>query len=142
MTKKVKSSRQKYQPAIYELPFLGIGYGFFPDRETFDKVLKENGIPLYKFDTDEITYAATIRGHHTTGHSYAFVYAEPMLNDEDIDETKRLGYLAHEAYHVVCFMFECMGEVKPSEEAFAYTLGKVCTNLFNEYFKWKESVSG
>ena len=146
MTKKVKSSKQKFEPRVYELPFMGIGYGLFTNRAEFDKVLKANDIPSYKFDTDTITYAATIRGEYPEGgpskRRYAFVYAEHMLNDDNISEARKLSYLAHEAHHVVQFMFDCMGEDQPSEEAFAYTLGNTCNVLFSEYFRWKESQRG
>ena len=123
-----------------------IAYGLFSCRNDLDAVLKANDIPVYKFDTDEITYAATIRGVHEVSDGlqrrYAFVYAENMLNDDNTDDARKLSYLAHEAHHVVQFMFECMGENQPSEEAFAYTLGNVCNNLFNEYFRLKEFING
>lgn len=146
MTKKAKSSNKLFVPALFELPFMQIAYGLFSCRNDLDMVLKANDIPVYKFDTDEITYAATIRGTHEVSdglqHRYAFVYAENMLNDANIDDARKLSYLAHEAHHIVQFMFECMGETQPSEEAFAYTLGNVCNNLFNEYFRWKEFTNG
>lgn len=146
MTKKAKSSKKTFVPALFELPFMHIAYGLFSCRNDLDAVLKANDIPVYKFDTDEITYAATIRGVHDVSDGlqrrYAFVYAENMLNDDNTDDARKLSYLAHEAHHVVQFMFECMGEVQPSEEAFTYTLGNVCNNLFNEYFRWKEFTNG
>ena len=146
MTKKVKSSKKTFVPALFELPFMHIAYGLFSCRNDLDAVLKANDIPVYKFDTDEITYAATIRGAHEVSDGlqrrYAFVYAENMLNDDNTDDARKLSYLVHEAHHVVQFMFECMGEDKPSEEVFAYTLGNVCNNLFNEYFRWKEFING
>ena len=146
MTKKAKSSNKEFTPGLFELPFMRITYGLFANRNSFDNMLKENDIPVYKFDTDKITYAATIRGSIDVGDGlsqrYAFIYAENMLNDDSASEAQKLSYLAHEAHHVVHYMFECMGEDKPSEEVFAYTLGKVCNNLFNEYFSWKESQRG
>lgn len=146
MTKKAKSSKKTFVPALFELPFMHIAYGLFSCRNDLDAVLKANGIPVYKFDTDEITYAATIRGVHEVSDGlqrrYAFVYAENMLNDDNTDDARKLSYLAHEAHHVVHYMFECMGETQPSEEVFAYTLDKVCNNLFNEYFRWKEFING
>lgn len=146
MTKKVKSSKKTFVPALFELPFMHIAYGLFSCRNDLDAVLKANDIPVYKFDTDEITYAATIRCVHDVSDGlqrrYAFVYAENMLNDDNTDDARKLSYLAREAHHVVQFMFECMGETQPSEEAFAYTLGNVCNNLFNEYFRWKEFING
>lgn len=146
MTKKAKSSKKTFVPALFELPFMHIAYGLFSCRNDLDSVLKANDIPVYKFDTDEITYAATIRGAHEVSDGlqrrYAFVYAENMLNDDNTDDARKLSYLAHEAHHVVQFMFECMGETQPSEGAFAYTLGNVCNNLFNEYFRWKEFMNG
>lgn len=146
MTKKAKSSKKTFMPALFELPFMHIAYGLFSCRNDLDMVLKANDIPVYKFDTDEITYAATIRGVHGVSDGlqrrYAFVYAENMLSDDNVDDARKLSYLAHEAHHVVQFMFECMGETQPSEEAFAYTLGNVCNNLFNEYFRWKEFING
>lgn len=146
MTKKARSSKRTFVPALFELPFMHIAYGLFSCRTELDAVLTANDIPVYKFDTDEITYAATIRGAHDVSDGlqrrYAFVYAENMLNDDNTDDARKLSYLAHEAHHVVQFMFECMGETQPSEEAFAYTLGNVCNNLFNEYFRWKEFTNG
>lgn len=146
MTKKVKSSNKEFIPVLFELPFMNIAYGLFTNRSSFDDTLEANGIPVYKFNTDEITYATTIRGVHDAGDGlsrrYAFVYAENMLNDDSTSDARKLSYLAHEAHHVVQFMFECMGEDKPSEEVFAYTLGKVCNNLFSEYFLWKEFQRG
>lgn len=146
MTKKAKSSKKIFVPALFELPFMHIAYGLFSCRAELDAVLTANDIPVYKFDTDEITYAATMRGAYEASDGlarrYAFVYAEDMLNDDNTDDARKLSYLAHEAHHVVQFMFECMGETQPSEEAFAYTLGSVCNNLFNEYFRWKEFTNG
>lgn len=145
MTKKAKSSKKIFVPALFELPFMHIAYGLFSCRTELDAVLTANDIPVYKFDTDEITYAATMRGAYEASDGlarrYAFIYAEDMLND-NTDDARKLSYLAHEAHHVVQFMFECMGETQPSEEAFAYTLGNVCNNLFNEYFRWKEFTNG
>lgn len=146
MTKKAKSSKKIFVPALFELPFMCIAYGLFSCRAELDAVLTANDIPVYKFDTDEITYAATMRGAYEASDGlarrYAFIYAEDMLNDDNTDDARKLSYLAHEAHHVVQFMFECMGETQPSEEAFAYTLGSVCNNLFNEYFRWKEFTNG
>lgn len=146
MTKKAKSSKKTFVPALFELPFMHIAYGLFSCRAELDAVLTANDIPVYKFDTDEITYAATMRGAYEASDGlacrYAFIYAEDMLNDDNTDDARKLSYLAHEAHHVVQFMFECMGETQPSEEAFAYTLGNVCNNLFNEYFRWKEFTNG
>lgn len=146
MTKKAKSSNKEFTPGLFELPFMRITYGLFANRSSFDNMLKENDIPVYKFDTDDITYAATIRGSIDVGDGlsqrYAFIYAENMLNDDSANDAQKLSYLAHEAHHVVHYMFECMGEDKPSEEVFAYTLGKVCNNLFSEYFLWKEFQRG
>ena len=146
MTKKVKSSKQKFEPSIYELPFMNIAYGLFTNRAELDKVLKAADIPTYKFDTDLIICAATIRGEYQANDGmvrrYAFVYSEYMLNDNSISEALKLSYLAHEAHHVVKFMFECMCEAEPSEETFAYTLGNVCNTLFSEYFRWKEAQRG
>lgn len=146
MTKKAKSSKKIFVPALFELPFMHIAYGLFSCRAELDAVLTANDIPVYKFDTDEITYAATMRGAYEASDGlarrYAFIYAEDMLNDDNTDDARKLSYLAHEAHHVVQFMFECMGETQPSEEAFAYTLGNVCNNLFNEYFRWKEFTNG
>lgn len=146
MTKKAKSSKKIFVPALFELPFMHIAYGLFSCRTELDAVLTANDIPVYKFDTDEITYAATMRGAYESSDGlarrYAFIYAEDMLNDDNTDDARKLSYLAHEAHHVVQFMFECMGETQPSEEAFAYTLGSVCNNLFNEYFHWKEFTNG
>lgn len=146
MTKKAKSSKKIFVPALFELPFMRIAYGLFSCRAELDAVLTANDIPVYKFDTDEITYAATMRGAYEASDGlarrYAFIYAEDMLNDDNTDDARKLSYLAHEAHHVVQFMFECMGETQPSEEAFAYTLGSVCNNLFNEYFRWKEFTNG
>lgn len=146
MTKKAKSSKKTFAPALFELPFMQIAYGLFSCRAELDAVLTANDIPVYKFDTDEITYAATMRGAYEASDGlarrYAFIYAEDMLNDDNTDDARKLSYLAHEAHHVVQFMFECMGETQPSEEAFAYTLGSVCNNLFNEYFRWKEFTNG
>lgn len=146
MTKKAKSSKKIFVPALFELPFMHIAYGLFSCRTELDAVLTANDIPVYKFDTDEITYAATMRGAYEASDGlarrYAFIYAEDMLNDDNTDDARKLSYLAHEAHHVVQFMFECMGETQPSEEAFAYTLGSVCNNLFNEYFRWKEFTNG
>lgn len=146
MTKKAKSSKKIFVPALFELPFMHIAYGLFSCRAELDAVLTANDIPVYKFDTDEITYAAMMRGAYEASDGlarrYAFIYAEDMLNDGNTDDARKLSYLAHEAHHVVQFMFECMGETQPSEEAFAYTLGSVCNNLFNEYFRWKEFTNG
>lgn len=146
MTKKAKSSKKIFVPALFELPFMHIAYGLFSCRAELDAVLTANDIPVYKFDTDEITYAATMCGAYEASDGlarrYAFIYAEDMLNDGNTDDARKLSYLAHEAHHVVQFMFECMGETQPSEEAFAYTLGNVCNNLFNEYFRWKEFTNG
>lgn len=146
MTKKAKSSKKIFVPALFELPFMHIAYGLFSCRAELDAVLTANDIPVYKFDTDEITYAATMRGAYEASDGlarrYAFIYADDMLNDDNTDDARKLSYLAHEAHHVVQFMFECMGETQPSEEAFAYTLGNVCNNLFNEYFRWKEFTNG
>jgi hypothetical protein len=146
MTKKAKSSKKIFVPALFELPFMHIAYGLFSCRAELDAVLTANDIPVYKFDTDGITYAATMRGAYEASDGlarrYAFIYAEDMLNDDNTDDARKLSYLAHEAHHVVQFMFECMGETQPSEEAFAYTLGNVCNNLFNEYFRWKEFTNG
>lgn len=146
MTKRAKSSKKIFVPALFELPFMHIAYGLFSCRTELDAVLTANDIPVYKFDTDEITYAATMRGAYEASDGlarrYAFIYAEDMLNDDNTDDARKLSYLAHEAHHVVQFMFECMGETQPSEEAFAYTLGSVCNNLFNEYFRWKEFTNG
>lgn len=146
MTKKAKSSKKIFVPALFELPFMHIAYGLFSCHAELDAVLTANDIPVYKFDTDEITYAATMRGAYEASDGlarrYAFIYAEDMLNDDNTDDARKLSYLAHEAHHVVQFMFECMGETQPSEEAFAYTLGNVCNNLFNEYFRWKEFTNG
>lgn len=146
MTRKAKSSKKTFAPQLFELPFMNIAYGLFSCRAELDAVLTANDIPVYKFDTDEITYAATIRGVYTISdglqHRYAFIYADGMLNDDNTDDARKLSYLAHEAHHVVQFMFECMGESQPSEEAFAYTLGDACNNLFNEYFRWKEFTNG
>ena len=146
MTKKVKSSSKEFVPVLFELPFMNIAYGLFTNRGSFDNMLEENDIPVYKFDTDNVTYASTIRGAIDVGDGlskrYAFVYAENMLNDDSVNEAQKLSYLAHEAHHVAHYMFECMGEDKPSEEVFAYTLGKVCNNLFSEYFRWKEFQRG
>ena len=138
MTKKAKSSKKTFVPALFELPFMHIAYGLFSCRNDLDAVLKANDIPVSQVLTQmKSLTAATIRGVHEVSDGlqrrYAFVYAENMLNDDNTDDARKLSYLAHEAHHVVQFMFECMGENQPSEEAFAYTLGNVCNNLFNEY---------
>lgn len=141
MTKKVKSSN-KYIPMLHELPFTHTVYGLFTCREDLDKVLKEYDIPLYRFDTDNVTYAATFCGSYTAEegktYRYAFVYAEQMLED-NTTEARKLSVLAHEAFHVAKYMFDLMGDDKPSEEVFAYTLGNVCQALFEDYKRWSES---
>lgn len=149
MTKKEKSSKQKrkqYEPVIYMTPFLDIVYGLYPNRESLDKILSVSNIPVYTIDHEVIGYAATIRGEYHSEQNgrirYAFVYAESMLNDNRTDDARKLSYLAHEAYHIVSFMFNMMNEEKPSEEAFAYALTDVVNDLFDEYYKWKEANSG
>lgn len=147
MTKKDKSSKKKYKAELYMMPHLGIAYGLFPNRESLDEILKANGMPPYLFNTHNIGYAVTMRGEHYDEDSsaprrYAFVFAEEMLNDTSTDEARKLAFLAHEAYHVVSFMFQCMRDDNPSEETVAYTIIEVTDNLFQSYFKWKEVNDG
>lgn len=148
MTKKVKSSKAKYVPELYVTPYLHIAYGLFPDRESLDEILTANDMPTYLFNTHQLGYAVTMRGEYfddTNNQApkrYAFVYAEQMLNDSNIDEVRKLAFLAHEAYHIVHYMFESMRDERPSEESIAYTLTEVTDNLFQSYFKWKEANDG
>lgn len=142
MTKKAKQSKKEksFEPKIFLLPYLGIAYGLFADRESFDKVLDSEGIPSYAFNT-EIHYAATYRGEYK-GKRYAFVYVEDLLNDKDLPINEKLSIIAHEAYHVVCHMTELMGEDSPSEEFVAYALSDVCSNLFEQFFEWRDLNGG
>lgn len=148
MTKKVKSSKAKYAPELYVTPYLHIAYGLFPDRESLDEILTANDMPTYLFNTHQLGYAVTMRGEYYDDTNnpapkrYAFVYAEQMLNDSNIDEARKLAFLAHEAYHIVHYMFEVMRDEQPSEESIAYTLTEVTDNLFQSYFKWKEANGG
>ena len=148
MTKKAKLSKKKYEPELYVTPYLHIAYGLFPDRESLDEILEANDIPGYLFNTHNLGYAVTMRGEYYDNTEnpapkrYAFVYAEQMLNDANIDEARKLAFLAHEAYHIVAFMFDMMRDERPSEESIAYTLTEVTDNLFQSYFKWKEANSG
>lgn len=148
MTKKVKSSKAKYVPELYVTPYLHIAYGLFPDRESLDEILTANDMPTYLFNTHQLGYAVTMRGEYFDDTNnpapkrYAFVYAEQMLNDSNIDEARKLAFLAHEAYHIVHYMFELMRDERPSEESIAYTLTEVTDNLFQSYFKWKEANGG
>lgn len=53
--------------------------------------------------------------------------------DVDNDSAMLVATIAHECYHVVHGILECMQDENASEEFTAYMLGEVVSNIFTQY---------
>lgn len=70
------------------------------------------------------------------------VVALDILRHIDRDQTSILAMLVHEASHIVEEHFDNLGEKKPASEQRAYALQYVCEELFIEYRRQKEALTG
>lgn len=58
------------------------------------------------------------------------------------DQVMTLSMLVHEASHIVDTFFDSIGETKPAEEQRAYAMQYVASELFYEYRRQKEALTG
>lgn len=56
------------------------------------------------------------------------------------DQVPVIGLLAHEATHVAQILFRNIGEDKPSDELYSYTVQSILQQLLWEYIRQKEAL--
>lgn len=124
-----------YSVEKYPMPSIEVTLYFSPEKMLRD--FGERGVQLEKLISGE-DFAAQVQPVMLDGDPVYVV----LLDDKkvcDLSEDQQRELLVHEAVHVAYRYFEHIGEQKPGEETWAYTVQTVASELFSMYSEHLEA---
>lgn len=115
----------KYRPCFYRSPFGHVSYALVRNQKQLNKASQTSKHPFL-----ELGGAAQCSYFEINGKHVAIVEVGDSLGRSDVEI---YGLIAHEAVHVYQRIVERMGEGKPSKEFEAYSIQRICVDLFDSY---------